>query len=180
LRVIAFSGPSGSGKTTLILKLIDILQPTYNVSVIKSDPKNKASFDTKGKDSYKFFESGADVIVSSSKKVTHFSHKRENFNSLLSKCKNSDFIFVEGLKYLQLPRIGVFRNTYENSYTPYLDSVAISNINNDELKKQLSNSNHYNNKNIDILDLDNIEQIISWIYNNSKPYKQNIQTNTKD
>ena len=51
---IAFSGPSGSGKTTLIEKISQTLSDTKKIAIIKHDPKDKASFDTKGKDSYRF------------------------------------------------------------------------------------------------------------------------------
>jgi molybdopterin-guanine dinucleotide biosynthesis protein B len=160
MKVVAFSGPSNSGKTTLIVKIVDVLKATFNITVIKNDPKDKAVFDIKGKDSHKFYNSGADVIVSSPERTTHFSHQREKFENMLKMCKNSDFVFVEGLKYLDLPRIAIFREKVEESYIPYINAMAISNIK--DIKKY---------DDIQILDLDDIDSIISWIYKNAKEIK---------
>jgi len=159
MRVIAFTGPSNSGKTTLIVKIIKILKSTHNITVIKNDPSNKAVFDTKGKDSYKFYESGANVLVSSPEKVAYFSHKRDRFKDLLKMCRGSDFVFVEGLKYLDLPRLAIFRDEIDESYLPYIDAIAISNIS-DNIPK-----------NKEILDLDDIHSIIAWVYKNAKTIK---------
>jgi len=52
---VAFTGPSNSGKTTLIEKVAKELIKNYQVAIIKNDPKDKAQFDIKGKDSYIFY-----------------------------------------------------------------------------------------------------------------------------
>ena len=49
---VAFTGPSGSGKTSLVEKIAKILIQSKKVAIIKNDPKDKAHFDVKGKDSY--------------------------------------------------------------------------------------------------------------------------------
>jgi molybdopterin-guanine dinucleotide biosynthesis protein B len=59
---VAFTGPSNSGKTTLIEKISKKLnQDGFKVAIIKHDPKDKARFDTEGKDSYRFTQTKADV-----------------------------------------------------------------------------------------------------------------------
>ena len=69
-----------------------------------------------------------------------------------------EIMLVEGLKTLSLPRIGVFRNSIDKSYFDYIEAAAIDKrINKDEIPK-----------NIDILDLNNIEEIIEWIFKNAK------------
>ncbi|MCH9740079.1 MAG: molybdopterin-guanine dinucleotide biosynthesis protein MobB, partial [Epsilonproteobacteria bacterium] len=60
---VAFTGPSGSGKTTLVEKVAQELIKTREVAIIKNDPKDKAIFDIEGKDSYKFSQTGAEVVV---------------------------------------------------------------------------------------------------------------------
>ena len=53
--VEAFSGQSNIGKTTAIVKVASILNDQgFKVCIIKHDPKDKAMFDTPGKDSFKF------------------------------------------------------------------------------------------------------------------------------
>lgn len=157
MKIIAFTGPSGSGKTTLIIKIIEVLKSTHNITVIKNDPSNKAVFDTPGKDSHKFYESGANVLVASPQKVSCFSHQRDKFDDLLKMCTNSDFVFVEGLKYLDLPRLAIFRDKLEKSYLPYIGAAAVLNVDKNEFPED-----------IEVLDLDNIDEIVAWIYKNAK------------
>lgn len=108
-RVVAFGGVSGSGKTTLIEKLVLLARPRYEILVIKHDPKNKAEFDTQGKDSYRFFHAGADVVLGSEVKSAIFLHERQEVLELCARFSFKDFIFIEGYKDLPLPRICVAR-----------------------------------------------------------------------
>ena len=108
-RVVAFGGVSGSGKTTLIEKLVLLARPHYEILVIKHDPKNKAEFDARGKDSYRFFHAGADVVLSSEVKSAIFLHERQEVLELCARFSFKDFIFIEGYKDLPLPRICVAR-----------------------------------------------------------------------
>ena len=77
---VAFTGPSNSGKTTLILKIARKLIHEYSkeVAIIKHDPKDKARFDVEGKDSYKFSDTGAEVIVTSPTRTTYFLLDKKN------------------------------------------------------------------------------------------------------
>ncbi|NPA55929.1 MAG: molybdopterin-guanine dinucleotide biosynthesis protein B [Epsilonproteobacteria bacterium] len=157
-RAVAFTGPSNSGKTTLIEKIASRLISTYKIAIIKNDPSNKAQFDKEGKDSYKFYQTGAEVVVTSPTRTTYFSHRQKNLDEIIHMLGEFDYLFVEGLKYLPLPRIGVFRNEIDNSYFDYIKAVAID----DTIDKNTIPST------IDILDLNNIDQIISWILKNAK------------
>jgi len=69
-----------------------------------------------------------------------------------------DFLLVEGLKTIPLPRICIQRNSLNSDYFGVSDSLAI-----DESieKSQIP-------KDMNILDLNNIDQIIQWIKNNAK------------
>ena len=61
--IIAFLGRSGSGKTTLIEYIISKLSSAgKKISVLKSIHDN-INFDTKGKDTWKFSEAGADMVI---------------------------------------------------------------------------------------------------------------------
>jgi molybdopterin-guanine dinucleotide biosynthesis protein B len=59
---------------------------------------------------------------------------------------------------LPLPRIAVFRGEIDESYFGYIKAVAID----DTIDKDLIPAN------IDILDLNNVDEIISWVLENAK------------
>jgi len=156
---IAFTGPSNSGKTTLIEKISLELSPKYKVAIIKHDPKDKAIFDVEGKDSDRFFKSGADVAVVSNVRTTIFKHSTSTISKIADSFGEFDFLLVEGLKYLPLPRIAIFRGKLEPDYFPYIQAVAIDDtIDKSELK----------DTNLDILDLNNIHEIIDYIKKHAK------------
>lgn len=155
---VAFTGPSGSGKTTLIEKVARELLLNYKVAIIKHDPKDKAIFDVEGKDSYKFSQTGAEVIVASSTRTTYLSQREKSLDEIVNMLEEFDYLLVEGLKTLPLPRIVIFRNSVEESYFEYSEAMATDN--------SIKNLNIPNS--IDILDLNNTQDIISWIKINAK------------
>ncbi|XPV70648.1 MAG: molybdopterin-guanine dinucleotide biosynthesis protein B [Halarcobacter sp.] len=157
--VVAFSGPSNSGKTTLIVKISNILQDKgFKVCIIKHDPKDKAIFDKPGKDSFKFSETKADVAVVSSKRTTIFKQNTSSIDELISLFGDFDYLLVEGLKTLDLPRISIFRNRLDESYFQVTNAIT-----HDE-----TISSHEIPNSIDKLDLNDPENIILWIEKNAK------------
>ena len=124
-KAVAFTGPSNSGKTSIIVKIADILIKDRNIAIIKNDPKDKAKFDTKGKDSYKFSATGADVAVISPKKTTLFVKKEKPLQKIIDFFDDFDLLLVEGLKTYPLPRIAIFRNDIDESYFDYSQAIAI-------------------------------------------------------
>jgi molybdopterin-guanine dinucleotide biosynthesis protein B len=159
---IAFTGPSNSGKTTLILKIAKILIDKYSkkVAIIKHDPSDKARFDVEGKDSFRFSQTGAEVMVTSPTRTTYFSQENKDLDEMIRVFGKFDILLVEGLKNLPLPRIGVFRNSLEDDYFTYMDALAID--------ESIKTDEYQIPKSIDILDLNNPDSIISWILKNAK------------
>lgn len=156
---VAFSGPSNSGKTTLIVKVANILQDNgHKVCIVKHDPKDKARFDRPGKDSDKFSQTGANVAVVSPNRTTLFKQETSSIDELIAMFDTFDYLLVEGLKTLPLPRISIFRNNLDESYFKVTNAIASDDTINNE---QIPNS-------IDKLDLNNPEEIISWIEKNAK------------
>jgi len=159
---VAFTGPSNSGKTTIILKVARKLINEYGkkVAIIKHDPADKARFDVEGKDSYKFSDTGAEVIVTSPKRTTYFSKRNKDLDEMIRLFDDFDILLVEGLKSLPLPRISIFRNSLDSDYFPYMDALAID----DTIE-----INDYNlSKDVDILNLNEPNEVISWILKNAK------------
>ena len=157
---VAFTGPSGSGKTTLIEKIAKKLVPQREVAIIKHDPKDKAIFDKEGKDSYKFSQTGAEVVVASSTRTTYFSKRNKSLDEIIEMFNSFDILLVEGLKTLPLPRIAIFRDHIDESYLNCSEAIAIDDTINIEA--------YTLPENIDILDLNNTAQIIEWIDKNAK------------
>ena len=159
-RAIAFTGPSNSGKTTLIEKITKHLISTYQIAIVKHDPKDKAVFDTQGKDSYIFAHTGAETVVVSPTRTTYFSKRSKSIEEIIDMIKDFDFLFVEGLKTLPLPRIAIFRHQIDESYFPYANAIAIDKSV-DIRAYQIPNA-------ISILDLNDIDEIIAWIITHAK------------
>jgi len=159
---VAFTGPSNSGKTTMILKVARKLIHEHGkeVAIIKHDPKDKSRFDVEGKDSYRFSDTGAEVIVTSPTRTTYFSQRNKELDEMIRLFDKFDILLVEGLKNLPLPRISIFRNSLDSDYFPYMNALAID----DSI-----DINKYDvPKNVDILDLNSPDDVISWILKNAK------------
>jgi len=159
---VAFTGPSNSGKTTLILKVARKLinEHKKEVAIIKHDPGDKARFDVVGKDSYKFSDTGAEVIVTSPNRTTLFSKKNKDIDEMIRLFDKFDILLVEGLKNLPLPRISIFRDSLDSDYFPYMDALAVDgSVNVDAYDMP---------KGVDILDLNSPDEVISWILQNAK------------
>jgi len=157
---VAFTGPSGSGKTTLVEKVSNALIQTQKVAIIKNDPKDKAVFDVAGKDSHRFYNTGAEVVVTSPTRTTYFSHREKRLDEIVSMINDFDILLVEGLKTLPLPRIAIFRNEIDESYFDCSEAIAIDNT---------INPNDYKiPSGIDILDLNNLDAILAWIEKHAK------------
>lgn len=159
---VAFTGPSNSGKTTLILKVARKLIHEHNldVAIVKNDPKDKAQFDVPGKDSYKFSDTGAEVIVTSPTRTTYFSKRSKEMDDLIKMFKDFDILLVEGLKNLPLPRISVFRNRIDEDYFPFMNALAIDN--------SIKPSEYTLPEDVAILDLNNADNVIKWILTHAK------------
>ena len=157
---VAFTGPSGSGKTTLIEKVAKTLIATKKVAIIKNDPKDKAIFDVEGKDSHRFFQTGAEVVITSPKRTTYFSHREKRLDEIVSMVNDFDILLVEGLKTLPLPRIAIFRNKINESYFECSEAIAID--------KSIDLSEYTLPEHIDILDLNDLDAILNWINHHAK------------
>lgn len=100
MKIVAFTGNSNSGKTTLIEKLsLHLKTQNKRVGIIKHDPKDKAMFDVEGKDSARFYQTGADVAILGATQSTLRFHKALSIKSLVGQFVDYDYLFVEGLKH---------------------------------------------------------------------------------
>ncbi len=155
-KAIAFTGLSNSGKTTLIEKVATKLLEKYKVAIVKHDPKDKAVFDTVGKDSHKFSSTGAEVAVVSPTRTTYFSQKTSTIEELIEMFGDFDFLLVEGLKTLPLPRICVARDKIDDNYIDCCNAIATD------------GSVDVSGYDSTILPLNDIDTVTQWIINNAK------------
>lgn len=156
---VAFTGPSDSGKTTLILKVATLLKKENQLAIIKNDPSDKAHFDVEGKDSWKFSQTGAEVVVVSPTRTTLFSKRHKSLDEIINMLGDFDFLLVEGLKTLPLPRIAIFRNKLDENYFECSDAIAVDD--------SVTLSDYAIPPHIAILDLNNPEQVVAWIEKNA-------------
>lgn len=159
---VAFTGPSNSGKTTLILKVARkmIHERGLKVAIIKNDPKDKAVFDVPGKDSYKFSDTGAEVIVTSPARTTYFSKQHKELDEMIAMFGEFDVLLVEGLKNLPLPRISIFRNAIDEDYFPYMNALATDHT--------ITINDYSLPSSVDVLDLNDADMVIDWILTHAK------------
>ncbi|NPA60797.1 MAG: molybdopterin-guanine dinucleotide biosynthesis protein B [Epsilonproteobacteria bacterium] len=157
---VAFTGPSNSGKTTLIEKIAKRLIDRDNrrVAIIKHDPKDKAIFDREGKDSFKFFNTGAEVIVTSPERTTYLSNRAKELDELIELFGEFDVLLVEGLKSIPLPRVAIFRGGVDESYMSCSSAVAID----DTIDRDMIPEG------IDVLNLNDVDMVIEWIEQNGE------------
>lgn len=161
-KAVAFTGISGSGKTTAIVKVVNTLQTQgYKVAIVKHDPKDKAMFDKDGKDSFKFAQTKAAVVVTSPLKTTYFNPSPMDIQAIADMVSPFDFLIVEGLKSLNLPRICICRTRVDKNYFEISDTIAC-----DETIDKTCLP-----KDINILNLNDIDSITNWIINNAKEMK---------
>ncbi|MGP1485078.1 MAG: molybdopterin-guanine dinucleotide biosynthesis protein B [Campylobacter sp.] len=152
---IAFSGPSNSGKTTLILRIgAKFIADGLKVVILKHDPGDKAKFDVDGKDSFKFSQIGADVVVASPTRTTYFSKYQKNLDEIVQMIGEFDLLLVEGLKTLPLPRISVFKDKIYEDYLSFSQAIASY-----QKDYKIDKPNFY---------LDDTDAICEWILNNAK------------
>lgn len=152
---IAFSGPSNGGKTTLIEKVAKkFIANGLKIAIVKHDPKDKASFDTEGKDSFKFAQTGADVAVVSPTRSTYFLAKKQNLDEIVYTFGDFDLLLVEGLKTLPLPRLSVFKDKIDEAYLPFSQAIASYESDYPTAKPNFN--------------LDDIDSICEWILQNAQ------------
>jgi molybdopterin-guanine dinucleotide biosynthesis protein B len=138
MQVIAVVGTKKSGKTTTIENLIqELTQRGYAVAAIKHVPEPDFTIDTPGKDTWRYAKAGAKIIISAAANEIATIEKTTiasmPLSALLKKCKNSDVVFIEGLKKLvatkrDIPKIVVVKSMEEaeNAFNLFKPILAFS------------------------------------------------------
>jgi len=104
-RIFAVVGSKKSGKTTALEALTkELTKRDYEVAAVKHISEEGFSFDTEGKDTWRFMRAGAKTIIAVSRDEVVTIEKRgtENISlrEILQRCKNRDAVLLEGFKEL--------------------------------------------------------------------------------
>ena len=107
-KIVGIAGYSGSGKTTLIEKLIPVLKRDgLRVAVIKHDAHD-FDMDKEGKDTFRFTEAGADVVmISSESKSAVLSADKTGLDEMADDAvwRGANIVLVEGYKHADIPKL---------------------------------------------------------------------------
>lgn len=114
MKVVGLCGWSGSGKTTLVERLVArFRREGLRVSVVKH-AHHDFDIDQPGKDSHRHRMAGAfEVVVASDRrlaKIREFEVPVEpTAHQLIAELYDCDWVFVEGFKHADLPKLEVWR-----------------------------------------------------------------------
>jgi len=102
--VIGVVGGKKSGKTTTIEILTqELTKRGYKVAVAKHIPEANFTIDTKGKDTWRFVQSGAQTVVAASAGEIATIEKTcadVSLREILERCRGSNIVFLEGFRKL--------------------------------------------------------------------------------
>ncbi len=109
--ILSIVGDSKSGKTTIVTKLVPVLKSKgLKVAVVKHT--HGFEIDKEGKDSWKIYHSGADVVLSSKNKLALIKRQdNENFDEIYERyLKDYDVVITEGFNDAGKDRIVVLNS----------------------------------------------------------------------
>lgn len=120
--MLAFAAYSGTGKTTLVEKVVRRLtEKGLRLAVVKHDVHG-LDLDREGKDSWRYAQAGAEMVLVSSPEKTAVIHQRAlSFQQVLSQIEDVDLIIVEGYKRESVTQIGLCRMATGKGFTDTLD-----------------------------------------------------------
>jgi len=127
--IISFVGTSDSGKTTLLTRIIPILvERGLKVAVVKHHSHGDFEIDKEGKDSWKLYKSGADVVISSPVKMAFIRRaERDDLDYIYERYLKNDYdlVLTEGFNRAGKDRIVVVKDPRDVEYFKHGKILAV-------------------------------------------------------
>jgi len=135
--VIAVVGSKRSGKTTTVEALVrELAKKGHKIAAIKHISEQKFTIDTKGKDTWRYAQAGAQTVIgiSATELATiEKANKTFSLEDILERSQGHDFVFLEGFKKLvskesNIPKIVVVKsqNEAQEAATAYRPIIAFA------------------------------------------------------
>jgi molybdopterin-guanine dinucleotide biosynthesis adapter protein len=106
MRVIAVYGSSKTGKTTTVVEVVKELRVRgYSVATIKDVHANDLAFDVVGKDSWRHWKAGAEVVGLRAPNESILMIKRSVMLDELINHIQCDYLVLEGFRGAALPKV---------------------------------------------------------------------------
>jgi len=159
--VLGFAAFSGTGKTSMLKKLIPLLKAKgLHIGLVKQS-HHDFEIDQPGKDSYELRKAGATQTLITSPYRWALMHEHETpaeipLVEILSKMDVTvlDIVLIEGFKNTSFPKIELNRvDLGKPLLYPDDDSIIA-----------LATDSQHNKHNIPVLDINNVEGILNYIY----------------
>jgi molybdopterin-guanine dinucleotide biosynthesis protein B len=139
MRVFAVYGFSKSGKTTTVVEIIkDLRARGYSVSTIKDIHVDDFTLDVVGKDTWRHWKAGAEIIGISTVKESIIMIKKSIGVFELMNHFNTDYIILEGFRNVALPKILCAKNEKEMQEDIQTGLFCISGVVSTQLSKYLN------------------------------------------
>ncbi len=124
VKVLCIVGESKSGKTTLIENIVPILKDR-GLKVLVLKHAKEFEIDKKGKNSWRIFKSGADVVITSKEKTAFIGRLSDNLDEILKIFgKGYDLILTEGFGESKFEKIVVLKDCERFKYRNVIAVVS--------------------------------------------------------
>jgi len=125
---IAVVGSKSSGKTTTIEILTrELTRRGYKIAAVKHIPEPNFTIDRTGKDTWRFAQSGAKIIISVASNeiatIEKANVKNLLLKDILQKCEGNDIVFIEGFRELVGQNKGIYKIVAVKSAEEALEAV---------------------------------------------------------
>jgi len=139
MRVFAIYGFSKSGKTTTVVEIIrDLKHRGYSVSTIKDIHVDDFTLDIAGKDTWRHWKAGAEIVGIKTPKESTIMIKKPVSVFELMEHFDTDYLILEGFRNIAIPKILCAKNEKEIQEDMQKSVFCIAGVVSTQLSKYLN------------------------------------------